>query len=79
MDAEAKKQRETDLARIRKRRQREKEKAARADDVSDSENTNSALMRGAKALATTNQITDVACLSRPLTQGWKSRTGTQAA
>ncbi|KAJ7699309.1 hypothetical protein B0H17DRAFT_1129369 [Mycena rosella] len=68
------KERERDLARLRKQRQRERAKANKPDT---SENATTALMRGAKALSTQSDIPDLASLSRPSTQGWKThRTGT---
>ncbi|KAJ6512299.1 hypothetical protein DFH09DRAFT_941594 [Mycena vulgaris] len=63
---EAKKERERDLARLRQKRKRERARLNATDERP--ETTNTVLMRGAKTLSEGTQITDIASLSRPLTQ-----------
>lgn len=79
--AEKKKQRVKDLAWSRKQRQRERERTEKEvedDDTHSTRNVNGALMEGARAMAESGTIPNVADISQPLTQDWtKSHNGKQ--
>ncbi|KAJ7256086.1 hypothetical protein C8J57DRAFT_1517808 [Mycena rebaudengoi] len=69
---EERKERKRQQAAERQRRHRERKKADREDELSEDDNANAVLLRGADALAHQRQI-DVPGTSRAGTQGWRAQ------
>ncbi|KAJ7247701.1 hypothetical protein C8J57DRAFT_1240641 [Mycena rebaudengoi] len=69
---EERKERKHQQAAERQRRHRERKKADREDELSDDDNANAVLLRGADALAHQRQI-DVPGTSHAGTQGWQAQ------
>jgi hypothetical protein len=71
-DGERKREREKVLAAERQRRHWERKKAEAKDELSDDNNINVVLLRGADAVTNECNV-DVAGTSRAGTQGWRNR------